>query len=182
METVQTLEPGDFTLADLDALPDDGKQYELVDGMLMMTPSPIPLHQRAVSQLFRCLDRNLPPDEFELFFAPLDYRPTDRRSLQPDLMLVRRVDVGLTHITKPPLLVIEVLSRATRSKDLVLKRSLYEEAGVPSYWLFDPIGEELTVLELDNGVYVERATVKGEDAFETTTPYDVRIIPAEMVR
>ena len=50
MKLVQTLEPGRFTLADLDALPDDGMRYELVDGQLLVTPAPLPIHQRAVIQ------------------------------------------------------------------------------------------------------------------------------------
>lgn len=181
MGTVQTLRPGDFTLADLDALPDDGKQYELVDGMLLVTPSPVPLHQRAVLQLAWALKPGC-PDEYDVFVAPLDYRPSDRRSLQPDVMVVRRADVGPTNITKPPVLVVEVLSPSTRSKDLLLKRGLYQDAGVPSYWIVDPATAELNVLELENGVYVDRVTVKGENVFETTTPYAVQVIPAELVR
>ncbi|WP_328991789.1 Uma2 family endonuclease [Kribbella sp. NBC_01245] len=159
----------------------NGAYYELVDGMRIVTPTPLPEHQRAVAQMFRWLDRNLPA-ELELFTSPLSYRPTYGRSLLPDLMVLHRTDVGLLYIDKPPLLLVEVVSSVTRSSDLLLKRSLYKEAGVPSYWLFDPAAEELTVLELENDTYVERANVKGQDAFKTTTPYDIRLVPADLVR
>lgn len=162
-------------------MPAYGMQYELIDGLLLVTPTPLPEHQRAVAHLFRCLDRDR-PNEHEVFTSPLDYRPTKNRCLLPDVVVMRRIDVGVLYLDKPPLLVVEVLSQSTRSSDLILKRGLYQDAGVPSYWLFDPAGEELTVLELENGVYVERARVKGEDTFETTTPYAVRVVPAELVR
>ncbi|WP_020391238.1 hypothetical protein [Kribbella catacumbae] len=50
MGLVQTFEPGDFTLADLDALPDDGTRYEIVDGMLLVTAIPLPIHQTRLSR------------------------------------------------------------------------------------------------------------------------------------
>lgn len=181
METVQPLEPGKYTVADLDARSDDGMRYELIDGQMLVTPAPIPLHQTAVLRLCCALESGCPA-EYCVFPAPLDYRPTSKRSLQPDVMVVRRQDVGPTYIQKPPLLLVEVLSPSTRSTDLILKRGLYQDAGVPSYWLFDPAAEELTVLELENGVYVERARVKGEDVFEATTPFAVRVVPADLVR
>jgi Uma2 family endonuclease len=58
---------------------------------------------------------------------------------------------------------------------------LYEQAGVASYWIFDPEDEQLTVLELLDGRYVERAVVKGSDAFEPTLPFPVRVVPAELL-
>lgn len=170
----------DFIPTKIRTMPGHGMQYELIDGMLLVTPTALPEHQRAVAHLFRRLDRDL-PGEYELFTSPLAYRPTKERCLLPDVMVMRRIDVGVLYLDKPPLLVVEVLSPSTRSSDLILKRGLYQDAGVPSYWLFDPAGEELTVLELENSVYVERAKVKGDDTFETTTPYDVCVVPADLV-
>ncbi|GAB2671223.1 Uma2 family endonuclease [Kribbella swartbergensis] len=180
MGYVETIEPGTFTLADLDALPDDGMRYELVDGVLLVTPAPLPIHQNAVVELTVTL-RNHCPAEFKVFVAPLDFQPTPRRSLQPDVLVCRRVDVGPKAIHRPLLLAVEVLSAATRSKDLILKRGLYEEAGVQSYWIVDPEREELTVLELVEGRYVQRAVVTGKEAFDAEIPFPVRIVPAELV-
>lgn len=181
MEYVQTLEPGEFSFADLDALPDDGMQYELVDGILLVTPAPTPLHQSAVVEFTFLLRLHCPP-AYQVFVSPLDFRPTPHRSLQPDVMVARREDVGPKAIERPLLLAVEVLSPATRSKDLLLKRALYEEAGVAAYWIFDPQGRELTVLELSGGRYVSQAVVRDNDSFEAKLPYPVRIVPADLVR
>jgi Uma2 family endonuclease len=136
MVSGQTIHPGEFTFEDLDALPDDGLQYELVDGMLLVTPGPFPMHQQAVVEIaFRL--RLACPRELQVFVAPLDFRPTSRRSLQPDVMVVRGEDVGPKNIQRPLLLAVEVLSNSTGPKDLLLKRSLYADAGIPSYWIFD---------------------------------------------
>lgn len=180
MELVQHIEPNNFTLADLDALPDDGSQYELVDGIYLVTPSPTLLHQVAVSEISYVLRQVCPP-QWRVIQAPMDYRPTSGRSLQPDVIVASRDDPGPDALRLPLLLAVEVLSPATRSKDLILKRNLYEEAGVGSYWIFDPEDEVLTVLELEGGRYVERAVVKAEDAFEARLPFTVRIVPAELV-
>ncbi len=120
MGAVRTLEPGEFTLADLDALPDDGMRYELVDGTLLVTPAPLPIHQTAVLQLGSRLLAVCPPD-LAVFVAPVDFRPTEHKSLQPDVLVCRQQDVGPSAIDFL-LLAVEVLSPATRSKDLVWKR------------------------------------------------------------
>ncbi|MEV8375605.1 Uma2 family endonuclease [Kribbella sp. NPDC056861] len=180
MELVQHIEPNTFTLADLDALPDDGSQYELVDGIYLVTPSPSLLHQMAAGEIHYALRRVCPP-QFRVLEAPMDYRPTSSSSLQPDVMVASRADAGPQALTLPLLLAVEILSPATRSKDLVLKRNLYQEAGVASYWIFDPEVEVLTVLELEDGRYVERAVVKGDEVFETELPFAVRIVPAELI-
>lgn len=69
-----------------------------------------------------------------------------------------------------PLLVVEVLSRSTRRRDLLVKREIYAELGVASYWLVEPGTGEVTVLSLRDGSYVQ--TAQGT-RLELTEPYDV---------
>ena len=64
----------DWTIRDLDQLPDDGQQYELLDGMLLVSPSPTRHHQRAAGRLFIQLTEAC-PRPLEVLFAPLDWRP-----------------------------------------------------------------------------------------------------------
>lgn len=180
MVSVQTIHPGEFTFEDLDALPDDGLRYELFDGMLLVTPAPAPMHQRAVVRTTVLLDKACPAD-VEVFVAPLDFRPTSRRSLQPDVLVCRREDVGAKVIERPPLLVVEVLSPSTRSNDWMLKTQLYAQAGVPSYWLVDPDEPSITVLELSGDDYVEKAVVRGNEVYDAAAPFGVRVVPAELV-
>jgi Uma2 family endonuclease len=180
MGAVRTLHTSDFTLAELDALPEDGKQHELVDGLHLVTPSPTSLHQEAVVG-FTYLLKHSCPAEYKVLVAPMDYRPTTQRSVQPDVIVASREDTGMTALVRPLLLAVEVLSPSTRMKDLLLMRGVYQDSGVASYWIFDPEDEVLTVLELVDGRYVERAVVKGDDVFEAELPFSVWIVPSELV-
>lgn len=171
----RTLEPGAFTPADLDSLP-DGMRYELIGGQLLLTPSPLPLHQRAVARLMLVLHEHCTAG-LEVFPGPVEFHAVEGHALLlPDLLVCRRKAVDEL------VLVVEVVSAATRTVDRILKRALYERAGVTSYWLFDPEAEELTVLELVDGAYVERAVVKGNESFDATLPFAVPVVPGELVR
>jgi Uma2 family endonuclease len=177
---VEPIEGQKLTLAEFDALPDDGERRELLDGEVLMTPSPRAIHQRAAGHLHVLL---LPacPEDLEVFFAPFDYRPDQRTSLQPDLLVCRCDDVEIDKVRRPLLLAVEILSPSTRAKDLLKKRRLYEAAGVGSYWIFEPEDAVLTVLELHEGRYVEDV-YKDDEVFEADRPFPVRIVPAELVR
>ncbi|GAA1662649.1 Uma2 family endonuclease [Kribbella yunnanensis] len=178
------LEPhraGPFTFADLDAAPDDGTRRELIDGVLLVTPAPSRIHQRAVLRLAVVLDVVCPAD-LEVLVAPYDHRPTGERSVQPDVLVCAPDDTNPAHAEKPLLLAVEVLSPGTQLVDRRLKRSVYEEAGVQSYWILDPKKETLTVFELVDGAYVERDVVVGEKVFEAMLPFPARIVPAELNR
>ena len=74
-----------------------------------------------------------------------------------------------------------MLSPSTRAKDLVLKRALYEDSGIPSYWVVDPEEPSLLVLELQDGRYVEIARAVGEDACAVTAPFPVSVSPASLL-
>jgi Uma2 family endonuclease len=171
----------DWTVDDLLDLPDDGLQYELADGVLLVSPAPRPRHQRALGNL-HVLMRALVPDHLEVFMSPLDFQPTRRRSLQPDLLVVAREDVGELNIQRPLALAVEILSPSTRSKDLLLKKGLYEDSGVTSYWVIDPLEPSLVAWELRAGAYVEVARVVGEQAAELSLPFAVRVRPADLNR
>lgn len=172
-----------WTLADLDALPEgDGLQYELVDGLLLVTPSPVPDHQRVVREVFRLLDQDVPAG-IEVFFAPLDFRPPGgTRSLQPDVLVVATTDVGPSYVPDGLLLAVEVLSPSTRSKDLVLKRAVYEESGVASYWVVDPRERRVTVWDRTphGGLYGEARLARAGDELHLEQPYPVVLRPADL--
>jgi Uma2 family endonuclease len=171
----------EWTVDDLNALPDDGLRYELVDGTLLVTPAPVPLHQRAVRGMFRTLNRLCPP-ESEVFFAPLGFRPDRRKSLEPDVLVVRREDVGVLYIERPLQLAVEVLSPTTRRQDLLLKRGVYQDVGVASYWMFDPEVPSLLVCELVDGRYVDVAKAAGPEEIQVERPFPVRLCPAELAK
>ncbi len=169
-----------FTYEDLQNMPDDGHRRELVDGVLLVTPAPVPLHQRCVLILAAAL-LAAAPEDLEVLTAPLDWMVSDSTVFQPDVLVTRRNDVGATRLERTPLLVVEVLSPSTRLTDLGTKRLAYEAACVPSYWLVDPHQPSLTVLHLDAGRYVDAARVVARDPYRATRPFEVTVVPALLV-
>lgn len=169
-----------WTVADLELLPDDGLRYELVDGTLLVSAAPSRQHQRVLGNLYLLLRAACPP-ELEVFLAPTDYQPTSTRSLQPDLLAVTRDDPGPKAVTMPLALAVEVLSPSSRSVDLVLKRELYEQAGVQCYWVVDP--DELTVRAwvLQDGRLVEQP-VELSTPTVLPGPVPARCVAADLVR
>jgi len=74
---------------DLAHAPDDGKQYELLDGDLFVTPAPSPFHQRVSKRLQRQLERYFEDGGLgEVFNAPLDVILTSHDVVEPDLIVV----------------------------------------------------------------------------------------------
>lgn len=139
----------DWTVDMLDALPDDGRRYEIIDGELFVTPSPSDVHQLVLGALIARLRAYLRPSSVgRLIHSPSDVRRADRRKnrLQPDLYVVRLRDGH-----RPPypydladlLLVVEVESPSNADYDYQTKRKLYLSAGIPEYWILSPIARTL---------------------------------------
>jgi Uma2 family endonuclease len=170
----------EWTVDDLARLPDDGLRYELFDGVLVVSPSPFMPHQRAARRLFLLLHDACPPD-LEVFFAPFDFQPTNKRSFQPDLMVVRTADLREDEaLTQPPLLNVEILSKGSRTLDRLFKREMYATSGVDNYWIFDPRALEFVAMAREEVRYVESARAKGDERITVERPYPVEICPAEI--
>ncbi|MCA1824619.1 MAG: Uma2 family endonuclease [Frankia sp.] len=169
-----------LTRADLELMPDDGHRYELLDGVLLVTPAPTPTHQRVAFELAVLL-REACPRHLEVFIAPLAVALADDTELQPDVLVARRADLAQWGLPGPPLLAVEVLSPSTRRFDLMSKRSRFEAAGAPSYWVVDPDGPSIRAWDLRDGRYVEISYVERDAAFEATAPFAVTVVPATLV-
>ena len=121
-------------------LPEDGNRYEVVDGELLVTPSPRPWHQIVAGRLFLALSDYLdryPLGQVIASPADISWGPLDL--VQPDLFVVpleedRTLDWAAM---RNLLLVVEVLSPATARADRFTKRRLYQRAGVALYWIVD---------------------------------------------
>jgi Uma2 family endonuclease len=169
-----------LTRADLESMPDDGHRFELVDGVLVMSPSPRPLHQRAVARLLAALTLTCPAD-MEVLPAPVDVILADDTVLIPDVIVGMRENFTLRGLEGPPVLAVEVHSPSTRLVDLELKRAKLEEAGCPNYWLVDPDIPTLRCLALRNRRYVETHSLAGEEFAELAEPYPIRLSPESLV-
>jgi Uma2 family endonuclease len=171
---------GPFTHAERDALPDDGRRHELLDGVLLMTPAPSIRHQDIVGRLFILLTSAAPPWA-KVMIAPTDVVLGPATVLEPDIVVARRTDVTASNLPAAPLLAVEVLSPSTKLFDLWRKKELLEQAGCPSYWVIDPAGPELTAWELRDGEYAEIARVGPDEDWSATAPYDVAIRPRDLL-
>ena len=156
-----------LTYDDLDTIPQEreGDRHELIDGELVVTPSPIPRHQIVLTNLvYRLESHNDAEDLGVLLPAATDIRLAPGTVLIPDLcfILKHRLDViGPKAVLGPPDLVVEILSPGTRRRDLTVKRALYAVFGVPEYWVVDPEERTVTVLALTGDRY--ESVPVGED-------------------
>lgn len=169
-----------FTRADLEAMPDDGRRHELIDGILVVTPAPSTGHQTVSVNLVLLLGRLLPPD-LKLLHAPFDVALADDTVMQPDVLVARRDDFTKRDLPKAPLLAIEILSPSTRRFDLMLKHSRFEAAGCAAYWVVDPDEPSLIAWDLRDGSFVEVAKVVGDEVFHATTPFPVDVVPGALI-
>jgi Uma2 family endonuclease len=168
-----------FTYADLRAMPDDSLRREIIDGQLLVTPSPITRHQQATVRLVNAL-LNAAPPEFDVISAPWDWIISDTTVVEPDVLVVDAEATAGDFLTRVPLLVVEVLSRSTRTTDLHNKKALYEREGVPSYWVVDPAGPVITVFELVEGAFTLRGHHDGETPLRVERPFPVEIVPVRL--
>lgn len=174
---------GEWTVEMLESLPDNGLRYEIIDGTLLVSPSPRPRHQATITGLVRLLLPVCPP-EMQVFVAPLDWRPDQRTSLEPDVLVIRRDRVFETHIGDPEL-IIEVTSPSTARIDRGLKLDRYAEGGIGWYWIADPGGggrsPALEVYELVGGRYRLPASASGDRQLIVERPFPITVIPSELV-
>ncbi len=123
------------------ALPDDGRRYELIDGELVVTPSPGNRHQMAVTilcaRIFHALEQ-ASGSAARLLVSPADIQLGEEEILQPDLFIYRldRPVKDWRDITSL-FVAIEILSPSTARYDRGLKRLRYQHARVPEYWIVD---------------------------------------------
>ena len=170
-----------FTVRDLEEMPDDGHRYELIDGMLHVSPAPGWRHQKMGLGLFSVLAAACPA-EFEVLAAPFAVQPSESTELQPDVLVGRFEDFTDKNLPKAPVLAVEVLSPSTALNDLNNKRAAYARMGVASYWVMNPATVELVAFELtDEGDYRVAAKVSGDEPFHARKPYPVTVVPRQLL-
>jgi Uma2 family endonuclease len=173
---------GAYTVDDLDAMPDDGRRRELIDGMLFVSPAPGWAHQEMGLTLYRLLHAACPP-ELRVLAAPFGVRTSRHDEVEPDVLVARYADLTLANLPVAPLLAAEVASRSTRLYDRNTKLAHYERLGVPSYWLLDPTGPgRIEILERpDGGSYRLVAEAAGEETVTVERPFALTVSPATLL-
>lgn len=150
---------GQWTYDDWLQLPDDGYRYEVIDGVLYMSPPPRTRHQRASFRLARKLGNFVEEHRLgEVLMAPIGVRlPSQPVPLQPDVLFIRAGRLEIIeedYVEGSPDLVMEVLSPSNWLYDRGEKMQAYQDGGVAEYWIVDPRAGAIEVYVLEQGAYL----------------------------
>ncbi|HET9256556.1 MAG TPA: Uma2 family endonuclease [Pseudonocardiaceae bacterium] len=164
---------------------DDRYRSELLEGNLVMSPSPTPYHMVAMARLHAQLDQSLPPGllavpdvDVDLELVPRDKPGFVRR---PDLVVIRQSaadrvyrDGGMLR-AGDVMVVVEIVSPGSSRTDHVIKRDEYAEAGTPHYWIID-LDDPVSLIDCHLAGefgYQDPGAVTGR--FVTTEPFPVNV-------
>lgn len=167
-----------FTYQDYLKTPDDIR-YELIGGELLMTPAPVPRHQKIKREIEYELLRFVKANKIgEIFDAPCDVYLDEENVVQPDLFFISKERTGIIgekNIQGAPDLVIEIISESNAYRDLVQKKRLYAKNGVKEYWIVIPEEETIEIYILKDSVYTLHKTFNKEDVLESPYLTDFRL-------
>ena len=139
--TQQPTSPYTWTYSEYARFPDDGNRYEVIDGEVLVTPAPSPMHQHVLLTLSIALRNYVERERLGIVLYDVDLLFVTGQFLRPDLVFVpEAARDGITDrgVEKAPGLVVEVLSPTSSSIDRVKKPRRYGDFGVPEYWVADP--------------------------------------------
>lgn len=151
-----------LTAAAFAQLPERNQPTELINGAMIVSPSPISQQQRLSRRLTRYLEDQIP--DGEVFAAPLDLYLDEHNVLQPDVFWVAADSACQErggYFYGPPALIAEILSPSTAKRDRGDKFVQYERHGVGEYWLIDPTGGYIEVWTRNETARFERVGVFG---------------------
>lgn len=140
---------------------------EFTDGVIEVLPMPTRTHQVIVALLYELLVAFLRPRGGKVLFAPFRVQVAPRRFREPDL-------VALLDAQDPRNqeafwlgadLVVEIVSQDDPERDTVEKPVDYATAGIPEYWIVNPLDEKITVLTLQGETYITHGVFgRGDNA------------------
>lgn len=151
--------PGEYTVEDYYALPDDVR-VELIDGVFYDMAAPTFFHQKIAGEIYRQIANFIRENNgrCEAAISPLDVQLDcdDRTMLQPDVMIIcDNKKITIKNVFGAPDFVLEVISPSTKKKDYCKKLTKYENAGVREYWILDPYKKQLVVFFFESDIYAQ---------------------------
>ncbi len=172
------IEKKKYTFEDYLNISDD-KRYELIEGELLMTPSPVPGHQRISGKLEFELRKFITENNLgEVFDAPCDVYLDKENVVQPDILFISKERLGIIgekNIQGAPDIVIEIISESSAYRDLVQKKRLYARFGVKEYWIVIPEEESIEIYILMDNTYHLNKTYSKDDILESPCLKDLKI-------
>ncbi len=137
-------------------LPETSQPTELWNGAIVKSPALHPNHQRIVGRFYKSLDQFVGKRGLgEVLVSPVDVVLTQKRVVQPDVLFISKARLGIVknYVDGAPDLAMEVISETSWQRDRIEKKALYEQCGLPEYWIIDPDSETIEVFALTKGVY-----------------------------
>ena len=136
----------------------DYQSYEIIGGEKFMAPSAGAYHNRTLFKLGMIIGQyTIQKNCGYVFTDSLDVHLPDGNLFKPDLIVVKKENAAIINwqgaINGVPDMVVEVLSRSTKSKDLQIKKDIYESNGVKEYWIINPWEKSVTVYILHDGKF-----------------------------
>lgn len=171
---------GDWTYETYSALPDDGRYYEVIQGVLMMSPAPEMAHQGIVGLIYRYLSEHIFSTGRGLVFTgPADVVLSPKKIVQPDVLVLLEEHLHRLKekcVEGAPDLVVEIISPSSETYDRLVKYNLYEQEGISEYWLVDPKEQSIEVFVLETGKYSSLGVFRREQIVQS------RLVPNESAR
>lgn len=167
----------DWTVDDLAQLPPD-LRYELINGRLIILPSAVGLHNWFCRHTANAIEEECPPDL--MVTTDLSLAIDHRNEPRPDIVIIPGEDSGVSPVPiHGALLVAEVVSPESRTRDRRDKAVLFARARVQTYWVIDPRGERVTLTERVLAGDLYQVVTETDDVFVTERPWKVTIdLPA----
>lgn len=157
---------GEWTYNDYKALPDDGKRYEIVNGVLLLMPSPSRSHQKTIGEIATHLRTHIQTTGLgEVYVALFDVELASNIVFQPNVLVVLKANlykVTEGGVIGAPDLVVEVISPTSGPYDRITKYEKYSQAKVPEYWLVNPEQHTVEVLVLEASEYRSLGIFEGQ--------------------
>lgn len=177
------IEKKKYTYEDYLKTPDD-KRYELIDGELLLTPSPVPRHQViSVELLFKLSEFVAENNLGKVLHAPCDVYLDNENVVQPDILFISKDRLGIIgekNIQGASDLAIEIISENSVYRDMVQKKRLYARFGVKEYWIVIPEEEEIEVYTLKDNTYQLYQTYGKADTLESPALKGLKIVLKEI--
>jgi Uma2 family endonuclease len=158
-----------LTVEDLEAMPEDGNRYEVIEGELFVSKAPGLTHQSVSLTLTFILGSYLRNNPIGRIWPTPGVVFSEISGVIPDIVYVsneRRAEIASgERVTGAPDLVIEIISPgvANAQRDRVAKRQLYAKYGVKEYWLVDPARRIVETYVLRNSILQPDATYREQD-------------------
>ena len=168
-----------LTIADLDAMPDDGNRYELFEGEIFVSRAPSLSHQIILANLLTILRAYLDINPVGHAIPTPGVIFSESNGAIPDIVFISnrlfRELVFEERINGAPELMVEIVSpgRENARRDRVVKRQVYGKFGVKEYWIIDPEKRAIEIYQLKKHTLVLVGTKMDEDDISTSTLPDL---------